>query len=252
MTFDTFISGNLTLKLITVHPFSIEVHCRTQRADISCVFSWFTSKTPLRWHAGAETTYTNQRRDSVKARAVCAAAVSANQNWRHYGKGRHTNVSIKLHFNKILQSWLLNVTVRIQSRDVHEMLCVSIYLFIECSVSKNLSWFILPPSQKSYEGEKIRKCVQLTFQPIIFGFMVNGKWSLSDGKPRNSAWHGKRVTRTTRKNIRPLRIKFSLCLVYRHHYVLKHSRILIEIKCVENSMFFKAAFTKRFVSKAKA
>lgn len=44
----------------------------------------------------------------------------------------------------------------------------------------------------------------------------------------------------------------SLCLVYRHHYVLKHSRILIEIKCVENSMFFKAAFTKRFVSKAKA
>ena len=98
MTFDTFISGNLTLKLIIVHPRSIEVHCRTKRADISCVFSWFTSKTLLWWHAGAETTYTNQRRDSVKARAVCAAAVSANQNWRHYGKGRHTNVSINLPF----------------------------------------------------------------------------------------------------------------------------------------------------------
>jgi len=80
LTFDTFISGNLTLKLIIVHPLSIEVHCRTKRADISCVFSWFTSKTLLRWHAGAETTYTDQRRDSVKARAVCAAAVSANQN----------------------------------------------------------------------------------------------------------------------------------------------------------------------------
>lgn len=112
LTFDTFISGNLTLKLIIVHPLSIEVHCRTKRADISCVFSWFTSKTLLRWHAGAETTYTNQRRDSVKARAVCAAAVSANQNWRHYGKGRHTNVSIKLHFNKILQSWLLKFEVK--------------------------------------------------------------------------------------------------------------------------------------------
>ena len=134
------------------------------------------------------------------------------------------------------------------------MLCVSIYLFIECSVSKNLSWFILPPSQKSYKGEKIRKCVQLTFQPIIFGFMVNGKWSLSDGKhgkPRNIAWHGKRVTRTTRKNIRPLRIKFSLCLVYRHHYVLKHSRILIEIKCVENSMFFQSCFHKTLCFKGK-
>ena len=92
------------------------------------------------------------------------------------------------------------------------MLCVSIYLFIECSVSKNLSWVMLPPSEKSYNGEKITKCVQFALQPVIFGFMVNGKWTLSDGKhgkPCNSAWHGKKATRTTRKNIGPLRIKFS-------------------------------------------
>ena len=73
------------------------------------------------------------------------------------------------------------------------------------------------------------------------------------GKPCNSAWHGKWVTKPNLEKYTTSSANkiLSCCLVYGHYYVVKHSRILIEIKGVESSMFFTAAVIKRFVLRAK-